>query len=334
MFFLAALAAVAFTSCSQDESTPTEVIKNGEIIVRANLAGLESATRSSQHTGYMNAEGTNFKNDMNVDLFLEETGAGTPTYYATSPYFLKSGSTAGSFSFYTTAARETTTHKYWPASGNQLSFYAWYPAGVVSDATVAEANYPELTLTANQGTAEASNGLDLLFGKPAVNPVTRPAEATVTALTFTHSLSKLTVVLQGDGAGLAADDDQLKGATVTVGSTFSPKVKIAPKTGVCAKTGTANQTFTLKAAGNSALTNWAVVAPGETLTGKTITITLANGGVKTYTIPAGDQNADVSTVAGKEYKYTIKLGLYEIQVSSQITPWGEGATVAPGTLYI
>ena len=348
--FVTALAALALSACSQDE-TPEVTSWNGEISVRASLAGLDAATRSSQYTGYMvKTEGETpqwfFKQGIDVDLFLDEpTIDGKTKTYNNTLCYLQTTDNAGAFSFYNVGnalpyTRNTEAGaipKYWPASGNGLYFYAWYPKNKVTTL----ASNGSMVLTADQGTAAASDDLDLLFGKPQAqsegHPVARPTGATMNAATtpliFTHSLSKVTVVLQGDGHGLAASDAQLTGATVTVGSDFSPSVSINPRTGVCTKSETANQTFTLKAAGNTALTNWAVVAPGEQLNGKTITITLAHGGVKQYVIPQNNSQ-NVMTEAGKEYKYTITLGLYEIKVTNTITDWQNGATVAPDPLYI
>lgn len=306
LIFLFALTAV-LTACTNDDSSEPQ-----EITLDAGISLKRGTTRSSSADDYISS-GTNFAAGVNIDLFLNDDGSATKTYDNALCY-LKTSNATGGLQFYSAADRTATESKYLPASGSNVNFYAWYPAGVVTNIT----SNGSLTLTANQGAADASDNLDLMIGLPASNPVARTNVAV--PLTFTHCLSKVTVVLQGDGSGLAVADAQLTGGTVTLGSTLSSAVTINPTTGACTKSGTADQTFTLKSAGNTALTNWAVVAPGETLTGMTITITLANGGSKTYTIPQ-EASSDVVTAAGKEYKYTFTIGLYTLTVTSTITDW-------------
>jgi hypothetical protein len=79
-------------------------------------------------------------------------------------------------------------------------------------------------------------------------------------------------------------------------------------------------------AGNTALTNYCIIPP-QTLTGKTIKVTLANGGEKTYTIPT------MTAQAGRKYTFTITVGLYSLSVTSTITDWTTGATDS-GTILI
>lgn len=339
------LASVMLTACSSDD-TDTKVSLNdtpwdGRIVLSSNLTDV---TRGTSVTHTTQGSNTVFAAGMNVDLFLSENGANTPTYEGEA-YYLKSTAPSGdgangvgNFNFYANNTRTgDAITKYWPASGNGLYFYAYYPAGAITGPVVSTTTTPQtFTCAADQGAADGSLGSDLMFGVPSTNPVARPTGLLMAAnavnLNFTHSLSKVVVIIQGDGNGLAVDDAQLTGAKVELGNeNMYNQVSVVPNTGAATATGSDNQTFTVKATTNTSLTNYCIIPP-QLLTGKTIKVTLVDGGSKTYTIP---QNAsvDVTATAGKVYTYTITVGLYSMSVSSTITDWSADVVVAE-TIYI
>ena len=347
------LTSVMLTACSSDDADITTSMNDtpwdGRIVLSSNLTDV---TRGTSVTHTTQGSNTVFAAGMNVDLFLSENGANTPTYEGEA-YYLKtttpSGNGAngiGNFSFYANSGRTGgAITKYWPASGNGLYFYAYYPAGAITGPVISTTTTLQtFTCAADQGADNGSLGSDLMFGVPsanpigtdAANPIARPTGLTMAAnavnLNFTHCLSKVVVIIRGDGNGLAVDDAQLTGAKVELGNAdMYNQASVVPNTGAATATGSANQTFTVKATTNTSLTNYCIIPP-QLLTGKTIKVTLADGGSKTYTIP---QNAslNVTATAGKVYTYTITVGLYSMSVSSTITDWSADVDVAE-TIYI
>lgn len=258
----------------------------------------------------------------------------------------------GNFSFYTEEARTNLVTRYWPPSGNGLYFYAYYPAGVIAAPVTHTTTTAQTVNCANaQGAADGSANSDLLFGVPngnpigtaATNPLARPTALTMAAsavnLHFQHCMSKVVVKIQGDGYGIGngaaggpetgADAhkngydqygrDQFTDATITLGSDICLQANVVPNSGVAtAKTDGTTNTVTLK---NSGVTNtthsyYCVIPPAQDITGKTITLTLKDGGAKTYTIPTTE-----TLVAGKAYIYTITVGLYSISVTATVGDW-------------
>lgn len=268
----------------------------------------------------------------------------------------------GNFTFYTDEARTSVVTRYWPPSGNGLYFYAYYPAGAIS-APVAHTTTVTQTFTVSvaQGAASGSLAYDLLFGVPnanpigtaATNPVARPTALTRAGsevnLNFRHCMSKVVVNIQGDGYGIGNGTaggpatgsnahkngydqygrDQFTNATITLGSDVYLQASVTPNSGVAtAKADGTTGTVTLKNSGvaNTTHSYYCILPPVQNITGKTLTLTLTDGGAKTYTIPTTEQ-----LVAGKAYIYTITVGLYEIHVTATVGDWTD-ETMTPGTL--
>lgn len=325
-----ALAAMMLNACSSDDQDATTAWNDsqwdGRIVLSSNVNDITRATSEVPVT-----QGSNlvFPSGTDVDLFISENGSNTPTYTGAVNYLqatTPTGSGAsgvGNFSFFSNAGRSSSVTRYWPASGNGLYFYAYYPADAITGTVTSTTTTPQaFECGTSQGGADDAKAYDLMFGVPTANPVARPTGNTMAAaavnLNFTHCLSKVEVTIQGDGNGIAAADAQLTGATVELGNAnMYNRANVVPSTGVATATGTANQTFTVKAAGNTALTNYCIIPPQE-LTGKTIKVTLADGGVKTYTIPT------VTAQAGRKYTFTITVGLYSLSVTSTVTDWATG----------
>jgi len=269
----------------------------------------------------------------------------------------------GNFSFFTDAARTAGNEvtRYWPPSGNGLYFYAYRPAGAITaPVTHTTTTVQTFTVATAQGAATGAVDYDLMFGVPngnpigtaASNPVARPTALTVAGsavnLHFQHCMSKVVVNIQGDGNGIgngtaggpaSGDDahkngydqygrDQFTNGTITLGTVYL-QASVVPNSGVASAltTGTTG-TVTLKNSGvtNSTHSYYCIIPPAQDITGKTITLTLKDGGAKTYTIPTTEQ-----LEAGKAYIFTVTVGLYEIYVTATVGDWTDEA-MTPGTL--
>ena len=266
-----------------------------------------------------------FTADLSVDLFISED-VGNPPVYQGEVNFLQTTAPTGSgaagvgnFSWYNNSGRTgDVITKYWPSSGNSLYFLAYYPANAITGPVFIDTATPQtFTCDADQGAANGALANDLMFGAPTTNPVPRANAADPVTLVFKHCLSKVVVSIQKDNTSLT-DESELTSATITLGnSDMYNQADITPNTGAASTTGSADQTFTLKAADNPGLTNYCIIPP-QTLTGKTITITLAGGAVATYDIP------DVNAESGKVYTYSFTLGLNSAAANMTITDWTEG----------
>lgn len=216
---------------------------------------------------------------------------------------------------------------YFPQTGNGVNIYALHTNAAISGAFPAT----ELTHTvaADQKitTTTAGNGYqgsDLAFAKStgvarAKNPV---------ALTFTHLLSKVEVVLvTGNGSPEISKmeilntkleakftPDKTTPFAVTAAGVPAP-IEIDPEV-----------TSSVNAEGNNEALkklNEAVIVP-QTLAENSpfIQLTTTGGGILTYPLAAS-----ATFEAGKKYRYTVTANLTGLTVTSEITEWGDGGTV-------
>lgn len=349
---LKAFAAMAMLTtmgaCSSDDGSQTAP-KDNRIIILSNV--LESGVTRASSTAHM-ATGTQFASGQNVDIFLyEDQAEGTIVTYSGQRMYLKT-SGSGNFTWYgdTDAGRtgEATTH-YWPASGNSVYFYAWYPAGLfsgISNTITTTTADQTVDIATDQGAADAGLATDLMFGAPAAQvngttPVAHPAASNTASetvnLAFKHCLTKVTVVLAAHVSML--DVTQLTGATITLGKDENgerlyTQATVSPNTGAAvAKTDGTEGVFTLKATGDAVYTAYCIIPP-QNINGKKLTITLKNGGSYEYTItnPAGGVTA--TEMAGKEYKYSFTLGVSSAPVFSTVTDWNTTEVTEAVPVYI
>lgn len=357
LLLLAAVLTVAACSTDGDAGGATD---GGRIAieVRADVVGATRGTSAS----HLNATGTQFTAGTLVDLFVTQsalpTGSSTATDYNGRKQNLKADGSGGFTWHATTDNDRTGAHvpHYWPSQGNSLTFYAYYPANKVTGPITSASGSQELSVATDQGAADAAEKEDLLFGKPAANPVfspiitqetyaTTPSRSGVVPLTFTHSLSKVVVRIKPDGssigngtAGGPTTGDHVNGygydtfghdlftdATLTLGSSdMQDHYSLALTTGEATATGSANQTFTLKkstdpvpATDGGYQTYYCIIPPGQALSDKQITLALSTGIKVKYTIP-GDITA---AAAGTVYTYSLTVGLYELTATNTITDW-------------
>jgi len=232
-----ALLVLLLVACSSEQEgagiTPGEADAAGQEIILTAAASdaLYATTRSTtaDEGTVLATQGDNhiFAAGQNVDLFIfEEAQAGhRDIIYDGSLHYLKTTAGDGTGSaghggllFYGNAARTgAAVPKYWPASGNRLSFYGYHPAGIltgvgVTQITTASTTPVTVTIPADQGAADGSSAHNLMFGEPtyhpidataAANPVSRPdhvgKNGPAVNLNFTHCLSKIVVRIKGDG---------------------------------------------------------------------------------------------------------------------------------------
>lgn len=345
-------------------------------------ASLPATTRSTEAgTTHITTQGNNqvLASGVDVDLFLEEDGTGTT--YTGQLQYLKATAPSGTgdqgvsnFSFYSEQERTSVVTRYWPPSGSGLYFLAYYPAGsITGPVTHTTATAQTFTTAADQGAADAAPANDLLFGTPngapigtpTANPVPRPSATTMDGravnLNFQHCLSKVEVIIQGDGYGIGNGTaggptegtdahkngydqfgrDQFTAGTITLGTADDMylQASIVPSTGAATalETGTKG-VYSLKNSGVASTDHhYYCIMPPQQLTGRTINLTLADGGTKSFAIPQADTDSDgtpdtdVTAQPGKVYTYTITVGLYSLTVTATVGDWTP-ETVAGTTL--
>lgn len=302
-----AAAAMVLTSCSNDEETDNW---NGEIRLSSGLA-VQQVTRAAT-----DIQSDQFASGEKIDVFINEDvtgGQATTTYDQPLVY------TAGESG---TMNPPTDKQPYFPASGNGVNIYAVYPTNTAS-------TWSSTTFTvASDQSADANyKASDLMYGKPASNPVSRTSSAT--ALTFKHLLSKVTITLEA-GTGSPV----LEGAIVKL-TGVNQSATVTKETGTVELINPQGPTsITVMNVTGSALSGSAVVVP-QTLATSFIEITLANGGVLTSKNLKGDGESKITEVvltSGNEYKYTIKVNLTSLDVTSTITPWNETTATGEATM--
>ncbi len=298
LFFAAA--ALALAACSNDSETDNW---NGEIRLRSGL-DVQQTTRAA--TDIQNKQ---FASGEKVGVYIaEHMGASTESPTATYANPL----------LYTTdgnGSLTTQTQPYYPTSGNPVNIYAIYPYSATSSNS--------FTVQTDQSTDVNYMASDLMYGKPAQNPVNRTSSPVT--LTFSHLLSKVTVTLvSGDGTP-DLDEAVVMLKSVKPSTTLTASYE---KGSVSTATGTATDIKVMTAT-TAALSGSAVVVP-QTLETSFIEVRLKNGGVLTSKdLKDASENTINSVVltSGKEYKYTIKVNLTSLEVTSTITPWTDGGKV-------
>ena len=307
---MAALALVAAACNNDDEITDNW---NGEIRLSSGLTVQQTGTRAAT-----DIQSTQFASGEKIDVFISEdvtTGTATTTYAQPLVY------TAGESG---TMTAPTGNQPYFPTSGNGVNIYAYYPSNKVgTDITKTDVTFSVAEDQSGETNYKAS---DLMYGKPATNPVARTSSATT--LTFKHLLSKVTIKLV-QGAGSPALTD----AVVKLKSVY-PSTTLNASTGTISGTSGNTTDITVKANTTTGLDNSAVVVP-QTLATSFIEVTLANGGVLTSKdLKDGSSNPISSVVlaSGYEYTYTITVNLTSLDVTSTITPWTSNTANGTATM--
>ncbi len=292
LFFAAAVLALA--ACSNDSETENW---NGEIRLRSGL-DVQQTTRAAT-----DIQGAQFDNGESVDVYINENTDGTPTTSYLQPLTYTTDGNGG---------MTPQTQPYYPTSGNGVNIYAIYPSGTKAGEL--------FTVQADQSADANYKKSDLMYGKPAQNPVSRTSSPV--NINFSHLLSKVTVVLESGNGNPDLNEAVVTLKDVKLSATFTAT---AESGSVSEATGDATDIKVMTAA-NNALSGSAVVVP-QTLGTSFIEVKLKDGGVLTSSNLKDESDnpiSDVVLTSGKEYKYTITVNVTSLEVTSSISNWSNG----------
>lgn len=307
-FIMMAAAALAMAGCSNDDENDNWA---GEIRLSSGLTVQQTDTRAA--TDIQNAQ---FDNGENIDVFINEntTVEQTASTTYTQPLVYTADGKGNMEAL-------DNNQPYFPASDNGVNIHAYYPSGKVSSIA---AGVEDITFSVESdqsgSTDENYKKSDLMYGKPAQNPVNRTSSQI--PLHFTHLLSKVIITLEA-GKGTPS----LDGAVVRLKS-VQPSTTLTPSTGAISEaSGTATDIIVMTAL-SLELSGSAIVVP-QTLATNFIEITLADGGKLTSKDLKDSSDNPITSVvftSGNVYTYTIKVNLTGLKVTSTITQWNGNET--------
>lgn len=193
------------------------------------------------------------------------------------------------------------TDMYYPESGKGVIVSAYHP---YNDGT---SDPYDFTVKTTQDNATDYFASDLLYSKETTfsrsdNPL---------SLSFVHKLVKVTCTLV---SGTGSPD--VAGATVEI-VTPECSTKFNRITGELATPATSSKSNDVKLG-----TYGAVIVPQTYTKGeKFLKVTLADGGILYYTLPAGSGDSDLQLESGYVYNYTITVNLSGLTATSTIETW-------------
>lgn len=286
----AAIAALALTACSNDDEI--KVGGDNAILLTSSLNVAETRAATDIQTSAFDA-------GENVDVYItEHNGGNNPTTY---PQPIEYTTGAG-------GALTVGTQYYYPTSGNGVNIYALYPATAATGEL--------FTIADDQSTDANYKASDLMYGKPASNPVSPSANAV--NIQFTHLLSKVTINLIA-GANVTS----LDGAKVELIGVKPSTTLTASKDGcsIGAASGTATS-ITVMTATETVTSGSAIIVP-QTLPEMFLQVTLG-GATLTGKLSTGEP----TLVAGNAYTYDITVNMRggALEIEGSITPWDDGGT--------
>lgn len=217
-FIMMAAAALAMVGCSNDNENDNWA---GEIRLSSGLTVQQTDTRAAT-----DIQSTLFDNGENIDVFINEnTTAAASTIYEQPLVYTAEGN--GNMK------APDNKQPYFPASGNGVNIYAYYPSGKVNS-IASDATTITFSVAEDQSGETDYKTSDLMYGKPAQNPVNRTSSQI--PLHFTHLLSKVIITLEA-GKGTPS----LDGAVVKLKS-VKPSTTLTPSTGAISEaSGTATE---------------------------------------------------------------------------------------------
>lgn len=286
----AAIAALALTACSNDDDI--KVGGDNAILLTSSLNVAETRAATDIQTSAFDAGET-------VDVYItEHNGGNNPTTY---PQPIEYSTAAG-------GALTVGTQYYYPTSGNGVNIYALYP-------TTTKAG--ELfTIKDDQSTDANYKASDLMYGKPASNPVSPSANAV--DIQFSHLLSKVTINLK-PGANVTS----LNGAEVKLLGVKPSTTLTADINGysITAASGDATP-ITVMTATETVTSGSAIIVP-QTLPEMFLQVTL-DGATLTGKLDSGVPEL----TAGNAYTYDITVNMRggALEIEGSITPWKDGGT--------
>lgn len=302
--FLSVAAALMLAACSNDDQLPPE-----ETPIRLS-AGLDVAagTRGITDNSY---NATVFNGGETIDVNIVETGnpASPSVTYGTSGWLTATIGASGDGATLSSAC-------YWPGSGAGIDIYAWYPVSTATTYWTTARSVFKVPATQSGNTDHKA--FDLMYAAPVggtgTNSQTVPSTSRTSAinLQFTHKLAKLVVTLapKDDRSGVTTDD--LKNATVTIGS-VQTTADVTAATGAVAASTTASTETLIIMADEAGVTGYALI-PAQTLSG-TLTVTLKAGGRMTATL------SGFEVLAGQTNTLNVSVSLTDITVTTSIVNW-------------
>lgn len=312
--FLSVAAALMLAACSNDDQLPPE-----ETPIRLS-AGLDVAagTRGITDNSY---NATAFNGGETIDVNIVETGspASPSVTYGPSGWLTATIGASGNGATLSPAC-------YWPGSGAGIDIYAWYP---VSTATTYWATaHSVFKVPATQSGNTDHKAFDLMYAAPVggegTNSQTVPSTSRTSAinLQFTHKLAKLVVTLAPKDASVTTDD--LKNATVTIGS-VQTTADVTAATGAVTASTASTETLTIMA-DEAGVTGYALI-PAQTLSG-TLSVTLKAGGAMTATL------SGFAVLAGQTNTLNVSVSLTDITVTTSIVDWTPNNTTGTADLKL
>ena len=302
--FLSVAAALMLAACSNDDQLPPE-----ETPIRLS-AGLDVAagTRGITDNSY---KATVFNGGETIDVNIVETGspASPSVTYGTSGWLTATIGASG-------AGATLSSACYWPGSGAGIDIYAWYP--VSTPTTYWTTAHSVFKVPATQSGSTDHKLFDLMYAAPVggigTNLQTVPSTSRTSAinLQFTHKLAKLVVTLAPKDANSGVTPDDLKNATVTIGSVQTTANVTAATGAVAASTSASTETLTIMA-DEAGVTGYALI-PAQTLSG-TLSVTLKAGGEMHTTL------SGFAVLAGQTNTLNVSVSLTDITVTTSIVNW-------------
>ena len=286
----AAIAALALTACSNDDDI--KVGGDNAILLTSSLNVAETRAATDIQTSAFDAGET-------VDVYItEHNGGNNPTTY---PQPIEYTTGAG-------GALTVGTQYYYPTSGNGVNIYALYPATAATGEL--------FTIADDQSTDANYKASDLMYGKPASNPVSPSANAV--NIKFTHLLSKVTINLK-PGVNVTSLDGAkvellgVKPSTTLTAGIDGHSITDASGTAIPITVMTATETVT---------SGSAIIVP-QTLPEMFLQVTLG-GATLTGKLDSGAPEL----TPGNEYIYDITVNMRggALEIEGSITPWNDGGT--------
>lgn len=280
VFMTMAAAALALAGCSNGENEEIDNW-NGEIRLGSGLIVQQARSNNGDVPDKQIAEG------QTVKVFVTKKSSDTGTAYSGYTQEMTADGSGG---------LTGGTSMFYPESGEGVNIRAYHPADAGTTFTVK---------TDQSGNDDKDYfASDLLYS--ASQDYARQKEAH--SLSFNHQLCKLTYGLtQGDGTP-SLTNAKVQWLNVATACSFDTS------TGVVSATADGSKAISSVTPHS---TYGAVVVPQTVTSGtKMLQVTLADGGILTYT-PDADQVLD----GGNVYNYTITVNLTGLKVTSAITPW-------------
>lgn len=286
----AAIAALALTACSNDDDI--KVGGDNAILLTSSLNVAETRAATDIQTSAFDAGET-------VDVYItENNGGNNPTTY---PQPIEYTTGAG-------GALTVGTQYYYPTSGNGVNIYALYPATAETGKL--------FTIAEDQSIDANYKASDLMYGKPASNPVSPSANAV--DIKFSHLLSKVTINLIAGANVTSLDGAEVKLLGVKPSTTLTADIN---GYSITAASGDATP-ITVMTATETVTSGSAIIVP-QTLPEMFLQVTLG-GATLTGKLDSGLPEL----TAGNEYTYDITVNMRggALEIEGSITPWTDGGT--------